>query len=620
MRCKILTKEECKDFISKLPNEISEDEKLEIKAILKRIEEKFFSTSSIQKESQNSEINFDKDQLKAINCTAKNILLKARAGSGKTAVLVERAKKLLARGEKVLLLAFNKKASLEMKKSVGNGFQNAKTFHSFAYSIIKPNSDILMEREQLLYIQKFIPKNNLNAIGNDEISQKKSNSSSDYFVNYIRNRFDYPLYSLSGDKVKSNGEKWIADFLFEHDIKFEYEKKFNWNNGIYNPDFTIENRIVLEHWGIDENDPNGKTPDDWTKSWQDYKNEMNEKRAFWKSRKEIFLETSINDLKSREEFEKLLKSKLESQKIILKKVSDSKIQKRVINNFPTIYKITERIEKYISTAKSKKWDYEKLDKKIKSFFEEKEFLNLANKIYLEYEKSEKTDFDDLLIQATKNIQKNQISKLKHILIDEFQDFNPLFYNLIKRILELKPEINIFAVGDDWQGINGFAGADLEYFKNFEKYFDKPEILQMNRNYRSKKAIVDYGNEIMQGFGSEAISTRDGGEILEVSEIPKDRKITFITRINAEKSQLKEKNITQKITAHKSKGLQYDEVIIQKSSFQKDSIHSENRFYKIFGKSEEEIKEEEKRLYYVAVTRAKERVHILETAKVVNLNL
>jgi ATP-dependent exoDNAse (exonuclease V) beta subunit len=54
------------------------------------------------------------------------------------------------------------------------------------------------------------------------------------------------------------------------------------------------------------------------------------------------------------------------------------------------------------------------------------------------------------------------------------------------------------------------------------------------------------------------------------------------------------------------------VVIQKSSFQKDSIHQENRFYKIFGKSEDEIKEEEKRLFYVAVTRAKNKLYIFSS--------
>jgi DNA helicase-4 len=605
MRLLNLTKQICKELISQLPNYISKSEKVEIQDILKRIEDKFFST-------ENREIKFDSDQLKAINSKAKNILLKARAGSGKTEVLVQRVKKLLKNNIKqneILLLAFNKKASLEMKKRVRNNFQNSKTFHSFAYSITKPKNDILMERKQLLFIQNLIPKSELIEIGTDEISQNRDKLSPDYFVDYIRNRSGI---SLNGDNVKSEGEKWIADFLFENGISFEYEKWINWNKEAYKPDFTIENRVTLEHWGIDENNPNGKTPDNWSKSWQEYKNEMQEKRAFWKNRGEKLLETSIVDLKKgREEFEKILKTKLESANIKLKKLSDREIEKKVLENFPIIYKITERIEKYISTAKSKSWTPKDLSKKIANFSEEREFLNLANSVYKKYEDSQKTDFNDLLIRATENIEKSQVQNLKHILIDEFQDFNPLFNKLIQKIMSLNPEVNIFAVGDDWQGINGFAGADLKYFQNFEKYFDKPEILEMNKNYRSKKAIVDFGNQIMKGYGSEATSTSDGGEVLEISEFPqKDRKITFITRTNKEKNIFNGDEV-EKITAHKSKGLQYYEVLLQENSFLNKDIHSENRFYKIFGKSEDEIREEEKRLFYVAATRAKDRLFILK---------
>ncbi|EJF07190.1 ATP-dependent exonuclase V beta subunit, helicase and exonuclease domain-containing [Thiovulum sp. ES] len=528
-----MTKKECKELIEKLPDSISENEKREIQKILKRINERFFNTSS-----ENKKIVFDEDQLIAINSKSKNILLKARAGSGKTAVLVERAKRLLNNREKVLLLAFNKKASLEMKKRLGNGFQNSKTFHSFASSIVKSKDNILMDRELLLYIQNFIPKSQLSKIGNDEISQKKESLSPDYFVKYIRNRSDY---SLSGDKIKSKGEKLIANFLFEHDKK------------------------SLEIPTIDPEN-------------------------------------------NREEFEKILKSKLQKSGIKLKKLSDSEIENRVLANFPTIYKTTERIEKYISIAKSKNWKPEKLDQKIQNFSEEREFLKLANSVYKRYEDSNKTDFNDLLIRATQKVSK---LNLDHILIDEFQDFNPLFNGLIQRVLELNPKINIFAVGDDWQGINGFAGADLKYFINFNEYFDNPEILKMRKNYRSRKAIVDFGNKIMSASEDEkAISVLDGGEIIENNKFPKDRDLTFITRSNSEKSKFQDKNITEKITAHKSKGLQFDEVLLQKDSFENNKTHSENRFFKIFGKTDDEIKAEEKRLFYVAITRAKDKLYLI----------
>ncbi len=57
-------------------------------------------------------------------------------------------------------------------------------------------------------------------------------------------------------------------------------------------------------------------------------------------------------------------------------------------------------------------------------------------------------------------------KLKYILIDEYQDFSKLFFDLILAIKCFNPKVQIFATGDDFQAINGFAGSDLNYFTNF----------------------------------------------------------------------------------------------------------------------------------------------------------
>ena len=70
-------------------------------------------------------------------------------------------------------------------------------------------------------------------------------------------------------------------------------------------------------------------------------------------------------------------------------------------------------------------------------------------------------FDEMVIEASEKIPRYFANKIKHILIDEFQDFNPLFYSIIKRFLTLNPKINIFAVGDvaqlegaDWKAKQG----------------------------------------------------------------------------------------------------------------------------------------------------------------------
>ena len=162
---------------------------------------------------------------------------------------------------------------------------------------------------------------------------------------------------------------------------------------------------------------------------------MNRKREFWKGKDEIFLETSIVDLKNGcESFENILKAKLEKENISLRKLSTSEIYKKM--DFPKILKITEQVNSYISQAKQKSWNPKILAEKIAKLSENKDFLPFANIIFEKYEKSKKIDFLDLLELAIKNMSETDVSKLKYLLIDEFQDFSPLFYKLISQIVKL----------------------------------------------------------------------------------------------------------------------------------------------------------------------------------------
>jgi len=592
-------------------------------------------------------IDFSKEQLDVINSEEKHILLKARAGSGKTAVITERTKRLIRAGiskDDILLLAFNKKASIELNERVGNDFKNAKTFHSFAYSIVQPNEDILQNKELSTFIQKLIHENqnhnlekylNMDSEVKNELENLKLNLSKKEFINYIRKEKTLTFKGLNiHSEHKSNGEKYISDFLFEHDIEFEYEKKFDWNGQIYKPDFSIfantENShpyIILEHWGVDESKKYGQVPPTWTKSWQEYKDEMQKKREFWSNRDEIFIETSIADFNfdkesgqaGQEIFQLRLKEKLENVGVKLNKLSDDEIYEKL--EFQKILKITKQIEQYISNAKQVSFSPSELHKKIESFRKDKRtyyFLIFANHIFKLYEeeKSYKSfvDFNDILKSGGDAMKKNHVSKLKYIMIDEFQDFSTLFFNLIMKIRNYNPDINILAVGDDWQGINGFAGANLKYFKNFKSYFDVGSEKSMLTNYRSFDKIVQFSNEILEG--EKSLSSKDGGEIVQNQIYSKEfiesivldnptKTIAVLVRLNDEKEKIKGVVFE---TVHKSKGLEYDIVIIKDAS-KFDYLHPDNKLFEIFDKSEKDFIEENKRLLYVAITRAKEKLYI-----------
>ena len=93
----------------------------------------------------------------------------------------------------------------------------------------------------------------------------------------------------------------------------------------------------------------------------------------------------------------------------------------------------------------------------------------------------------------------KVRPLKFIMIDEYQDFSQLFLNLVLSLRENCPSAHLFAVGDDWQAINRFAGSDVDYFIHFADYFSEDVInIPLMTNYRSCRRIVENANDYMLG--------------------------------------------------------------------------------------------------------------------------
>jgi len=433
-----------------------------------------------------NQINFSQEQIDAINATEKYILLKARAGSGKTAVITQRTQRLLKEGihsDEILLLAFNKDAAQEMNKRVSSCFNNAKTFHSFASSIVNPKNI-------------------------DE--EKRSDILKDEF-----------LSSFLQDIIKDNYKSSAQCSFFKQQIENE---------------FSVSDKII---------------------------------------------------------------------------------------------KTTKRVELFISYAKQEMLNSEDLQLRIKySELDDriKKFLSFANFIYEKYEVKKdikkQMDYNDLLIKSIDEMTSFDVSNFKHIIIDEFQDFSLLFSKIIDKIIKFNPDINIFAVGDDWQAINSFAGANIDFFNNFSDKFKSSKQMKILTNYRSPSEIVRYSNNILEG--EDANYNSIGGKVLFSDEECTEASIIKIKAENPNKTiaVLVHNNYEKKDkennyfdidgvifkTVHKSKGLQFDIIIIKDAS-KFGYMHPNNKLYKIFKKEEEYFIDEERRLFYVAVTRAKEKVYI-----------
>jgi len=101
-----------------------------------------------------------------------------------------------------------------------------------------------------------------------------------------------------------------------------------------------------------------------------------------------------------------------------------------------------------------------------------------------------------------------------LFIDEAQDLSLPYMRLIGAIRALNGSVVVQAVGDDWEAINGFAGADLEYFARVEEHFEDPLQLDLLRNRRSGSKIVSWVNRVMTNAGyseAPAIPSPERGE-------------------------------------------------------------------------------------------------------------
>ena len=485
--------------------------------------------------------------------------------------------------------------------------------------------------------------------------------------------------SLDGTYVKSFGEKVIANFLFEHNVKYQYERNFQWNGDNYRPDFTIFTRdsrgVVIEYFGF-EGDP-------------DYDDMSEAKRGYWRKKPNWkLLDYSRRDLAAHGEkgLCTRLKQDLERLEISCEKLSEDEIWSRIKDR--AIDKFTGVVRGFIQRCRKLSLTSEELSEMVNNHDcdddVEQHFLNLAQVFYwsyLEYlQATGEEDFDGLMQKAAEIVaagetkfrrksKKDDLKRIQYVLIDEYQDFSELFHRLIQALQAQNPGARFFCVGDDWQAIHGFAGADLHFFKEFKHIFQTPRQVHMVTNYRSAKTIVDVGNALMKDEGKPGQAHKKAGrgkvviaDLAAFSPTPQEKnidlgddstyavlrlvrkiindgkKVVLLSRTHSvpwyvnygnrvkssDKSELdrfltalqsrlstKQKDKITISTVHSYKGREKDAVIVLDATDKRyPLLHPDLIFTRIFGDSHEHVEKEERRLFYVALTRAKEELYIL----------
>ena len=177
-----------------------------------------------------------------------------------------------------------------------------------------------------------------------------------------------------------------------------------------------------------------------------------------------------------------------------------------------------------------------------------------------------SDMINLAVKELKQNEDLCKDAFDHILIDEYQDISAQRYELIKSLMNKNSNCKLFCVGDDWQSIMGFAGSDLDFFVNFSDYFDHPARTDLTVNYRSVKSIVDTGAEVIKHNGSSQLkkkTTANDKSVIPVKVYSFEQQSTYKSNYNNQMVYYEQmvQHCVNKIEAYKHNGYEPADIMI-----------------------------------------------------------
>ncbi|MCJ8304984.1 UvrD-helicase domain-containing protein [Shewanella sp.] len=656
-----------------------------------------------------------------------NTLVIAGAGTGKTSTMAAKAaylvKQGLAKPNEILMLAYGKDAMVELKERVyaipGLNSVKVSTFHGLGKEIIQSYLDESTQVSVLASDTKkftqFVDQQ-IDAIVADS---KMADPVADYFGRYLYpqvNELDFKtqgqyrsylknneIRALSGDLVKSFQELTICNYLFTHGIQFQYEPKYQPENGVlvsepgksvYQPDFYIPALdAYLEHFGIDKQ---GNTRPDIDKLAYNLSREW--KIDTHKRHNTCLLQTfswqaDLGELEQR--LEALLCERCEqiglAQNQLFKPISPEEVfaqvkalgvyrnVSRLMSSFLSLFKASSLSLADLELIKVTPASDDKGDKKSTLYNQVrwKAFLHLFRWVITQYEahlSSLKTlDFSDMISQGIEMTQASDFHqktqgrfRFKYIMVDEFQDISAERAKLVTQLRDSSPGCALFCVGDDWQAIYRFTGSDLRLTTEFKRVFGETRVVTLDKTFRFNDRIEKVASSFIQAnpaqlkktltthtlsdnpevcllinsketgleqaFNSivESISSNSGASSKSTAGLDSDSDSgkgkaagsTSVMIISRFKSSLKDLSVWQKrypqlqisgFSAHGSKGKQADFVIVLDVNDDKygfpSKIASDPILEALLPKLDDYAYTEERRLFYVALSRAKQTVFV-----------
>ena len=354
-----------------------------------------------------------------------------------------------------------------------------------------------------------------------------------------------------------------------------------------------------------------------------------------------FTNDSVNDLKERINYNVDI---FTFHKLALEILKDYNISNSIASNYleyiieeifisickdidpKTLKYFVNTISCFINLLKNNNYNIDKIKKN-------NNLLKVIEKIYYIYEEelysSGLIDFNDMINKTIELINKKGLKRYyKYIIIDEFQDISLNRYNLIKTIKDAC-NTKLFVVGDDYQSIYRFAGSYLKLVTDFKKYFGYTKIIKLVNTYRNSLELIKASNSFILKNKNQIKKNINSNKHIDkpikiiyfdknldikfnklVDEI--DTKIMVLGRNNYDLELVSNDNKKLSFyTVHKSKGLEEENVIVLNLVDDRYGFPNKKKeeVLDLLLPKEKYLYEEERRLFYVALTRTKNNVFL-----------
>lgn len=464
--------------------------------------------------------------------------------------------------------------------------------------------------------------------------------------------------TFAGDVVKSYGERLIADFLHLGGVEYRYERPYahdvaDATHSQYRPDFYYPGIDVWhEHWAIDRD---GQPP----ASFVGYAESMAWKRELHARCGTQLIETTFDEVVNGDGLARL-RNQLEGLGVAFDWNPD-----RTVNQWtrPMDHAAMARLVRtFMAHVKSNSLTPEAIEERLRATprrdgFRTRLFLRVYWAIHYEWQRrlaaDGSVDFDDMLIAAVEHLEARSVDPgFELVMVDEFQDASQARARLT-RALVAHPGRYLLAVGDDWQSINRFARSDLSVMTRFEEWFGRGTRLALTTTFRCPQSICDVASRFVTANPAQFTKTMrsalsDPGAPVRVvlDEDPRRALATYLARLSAavaagEVPPGRDGAVTVDVlgrygfqrdllgrppgnlavqfrTVHSSKGLEADYIVIvglDASRYGFPSAIADDPVLDLAMPSPENyLNAEERRLFYVALTRARREVAVVAPPK------